>query len=170
MKVTPELNSENLPSRGEVEEQLNIRTRNPEIEGRIPREREMFGDGLLRLGVTKIPGYHMHWIADYPGRLAQAERNGYEFVTRAEVKTSRTSDDAGERVTHIKGSHESGEPFTLTLMKIRVEWYEENCQYYLERTRRVERQIKSGVVSGIQGAEHLRIPEKDRIGLTTKRE
>lgn len=156
MKITDdsvEINQSPLPSRSEVQETLNVRARNPEMEEGLPRTRTPFGHGKLRLGVTKLPGYHMHWIADYPGRLEEAEDNGYEYVTKAEVKLSRSSDSASERISRITGAHETGRPLTLWLMKIKDEWYRENQEFYLERVRKVERQIKSGHIDGRMNPE-----------------
>src|ERR1700739_2574649 len=140
MKVTPEgqvdaqgpeLQQAPLPSRAEVRAELNVRERNPEMEESLPRTRTPFGSGKLRLGVTKIPGYHLHWIADYPGRVGGGEENGYEVGTKGEVKLSRSSDAAGERVSRITGAHDSGRPLTLWLMKIKEEWHAENQEFYL---------------------------------------
>lgn len=167
MKVTD--NQEGLPSRGEVEDAVNPRARNPEMEGTVPRTRTPFGSGKLRLGVTKIPGYHLHWIADYPGRLEEAEDNGYEFVTAGEVKLSRDNDSAGERVSRISGSHDSGKPLTLHLMKIKQEWYEENQEFYLARARKTEQQIRKGLIDGVRHPETY-IPKGGRIGIDSKLE
>jgi hypothetical protein len=178
MKITDsnegmEQSSERIPSRAAVSEVTNPRERNPEMEQGIPRTRTPFGVGKLRLGVTSIPGYHLHWIADYPGRLEDAEENGYEFVTRGEVKlsnrTGSDSDSAGERVSRISGSHESGRPLTLHLMKIRNEWYAENQEYYASRTRAIEQQIKTGKIDGVSRPETYH-PKGAGISLKTKLE
>jgi hypothetical protein len=171
MKITD--NDERLPSRNEVSEVANPRERNPEMDQTIPRTRQPFGVGKLRLGVSTIPGYHMHWIADYPGRLEDAEENGYEYVTRDEVKLSkRLGDDsasAGERVSRISGSHESGRPLVLHLMKLRQEWYEENQEFYASRTRAIEQQIKTGKIDGVRRPETYN-PKGTGISLKTKLE
>lgn len=163
---------EALPSRREVDEIVNVRERNPEMEAGFERTRTPFGvNGKLTLGVTRIPGYHLHWIADYPGRLEQAEENGYEFVSKSEVKRSRASasDDSGERVTCISGSHDTGRPLTLHLMKIRDEWYKENQEFYAARTRAIEKQIKSGKIDGVSRPETYH-PKGGHISVNTKLE
>jgi hypothetical protein len=169
MKISDNQQGEGLPSRERVENELNVRARNPEMEQGLPRTRTPFGSGKLRLGVTKIPGYHLHWIADYPGRLEEAQDNGYEFVTQGEVKLSRDNDSAGERVSRISGSHDSGKPLTLHLMKIRDDWYEENQEYYLARARRTEQQIRKGMIDGVRHTENY-IPKGGRIGIDSKLE
>ena len=166
------LQSERLPSRTEVQETLNIRARNPEMDNAIPRTRTPFGVGRLRLGVTKIPGYHLHWIADYAGRLENALDNGYEFVKRAEVKVSNRDipgqDD--DRLSVIdRSTHETGKPLTLHLMKIKEEWYRENQEFYLERARAVQRQIKTGKIDGTLRKENY-IPRGSTIDITNKLE
>lgn len=158
-----------LPSRAEIQAELNVRARNDEMEQSVPRTRTPFGAGKLRLGVTKIPGYHMHWIADYAGRIEEAEDNGYEFVTRGEVRLSRDSDSASERVSRINGVHDTGSPLTLWLMKIREDWYEENQQYYLQRVKKVEAQLKGGYIGGKLHPENY-IPKGATNSITTKRE
>jgi hypothetical protein len=175
MKITDMDNDEQqpgerLPSRHEVEEVVNVRERNPEMEQGFERTRTPFGvNGKLTLGVTKIPGYHLHWIADYPGRLEQAEENGYEYVSKKDVKRSRSSDDAGDRVTCISGSHDTGKPLTLHLMKIRDEWYKENQEFYAARTRAIEQQIKAGKVDGVRRPETYH-PKGGHISINTKLE
>jgi len=172
MKITDnevEIQQAPLPSRAEVQAELNVRARNPEMEQVNERTRTPFGVGKLRLGVTKIPGYHMHWIADYAGRLEEAEDNGYEYVTKGEVRLSRSSDSASERVSRVNGTHDNGRPLTLWLMKIKEEWYQENQDYYLARVRRTEQQIRTGHIDGKLHAENY-IPKGRGIGLTTKRE
>jgi hypothetical protein len=165
--------NERIPSRAAVDDVVNPRARNPELEGGFERTRTMFGTGKLTLAVTKIPGYHLHWIADYPGRLEDAEENGYEYVLRSEVKRARRrgndTDSAGEYMTCISGSHDSGKPLTMHLMKIKQEWYEENCAFYQSRARKVDEQIKSGKIDGVRRPETY-IPNGSRISIDTKRE
>lgn len=168
-EVQVEIESAPLPSRTMVQTELNSRARNDEMDQSITRTRTPFGAGKLRLGVTKIPGYHMHWIADYAGRLEEAEGNGYEYVTNDEVKLSRGSDSASQRVSRVNGVHDNGRVLTLWLMKIREDWYEENQQYYLERVRKVERQIKSGYIDGKRSPETY-IPKGATNTISTKRE
>lgn len=176
MKVLDEGDNEQarMPSRAQVDEAVNPRTRNDEIDGDIPRNRTPFGVGRLRLGVTNIPGYHLHWIANYPGRLEDAEANGYEFVTRAEVKLSKglgaDSVDAGEYVSRISpGAHENGQPFVLHLMKLRNEWYEENQQFYQSRCNAVDAQMRAGKINGKRQPEMYH-PKGGRISIDTKLE
>jgi hypothetical protein len=171
MKVA---DNERMPSREEVSEAVNPRARNPEMEQEIPRTRTPFGSGRLRLGVTKIPGYHMHWIRNDPGRLEDAEANGYEYVTKSEVRLSRTSGadsaEAGERVSRISpGAQENGQPTILHLMKIREEWFRENQEFYLARSRAVEQQIKTGKIDGMRRPETYH-PKGSHISIDTKLE
>ena len=171
MKVA---DNERMPSRGEVSETVNPRARNPEMEQEIPRTRTPFGSGRLRLGVTKLPGFHMHWIRNDPGRLEDAESNGYEYVMKHEVRlshqTGAESADAGERVSRISpGAQENGSPTILYLMKIKEEWYRENQEFYAARSRAVEMQIKTGKIDGVRRPETY-MPKGSHISIDTKLE
>lgn len=172
MKISQE-GGAGLPSRETVEEAVNPRARNEAVDGAFPRNRTPFGTGKLRLGVTQIPGYHMHWIADYPGRLEEAQDNGYEPVLVSEVQASKrlgaATDSAGEFMTRISGSHESGRPMVLHLMKIRQDWYEENQAFYQKRSDAIDKQIKQGKIDGVRHPESYN-PKGGRITIDTKLE
>lgn len=106
-----------------------------------------------KLGVPKIPGYHLHWIADRQGRLMQAVQAGYEFVTEAEVgiqdfglgnDASRTANtDMGTRVSVIGGAGmDPGTTERLYLMKQKEEWWKEDQKVLQERNQSVMQSIK----------------------------
>lgn len=88
---------------------------------------------LAKLTTPDIPGYHLHWINDYPGRINQAIRAGYQFVDPEEVHVNSRDlagdrsefggTDMGSRVSIVVGSDEKGKELRAYLMKIRSEWY-----------------------------------------------
>lgn len=86
----------------------------------------------LKLAVPEIPGYYLHWFRDEPGRIAQALRASYEFVSDEEVQMpggflgsdtaeSRNS-DMGSRVSMLAGgTNAKGDAGRLYLMKLKKE-------------------------------------------------
>ena len=92
--------------------------------------------GKLSLNsATLDPAFHYHWINDTPGRVAQAEANGYQFVV---------ADEVGSEVVRLVGVQESGEPLKSYLMKQRMEWYMEDQNALQGNLDRVDAAIKSG--------------------------
>lgn len=72
----------------------------------------------------KDPNYFYRWVKDLPGRLQRFEAAGYNVVTDADTTVGqRTVDSAsrlGSAVTRKDGSN------TLVLMRIPLEWYNED--------------------------------------------
>lgn len=99
----------------------------------------------LSIGRT-IPGYHLHWLNDYPGRITQAVENGYEFVNPSEVNgtVGTNTDLSGEKLRHIVGTDDSGNPLYAYLMKIRQDWYDEDQSEIQERADKVDDAVRKG--------------------------
>ena len=92
--------------------------------------------GKLSLNSASLdPAFHYHWINDTPGRVAQAEANGYQFVL---------ADEVGSEVVRLVGVQESGEPLKSYLMKIKMEWYMEDQAALQGKLDKVDSAIKSG--------------------------
>jgi hypothetical protein len=100
------------------------------------RERIPMSLPQQKLAVPELPGYHLHWMIGRPDRIAQAERAGYTFVTQDEVDMNTTGladgtdssghTDLGSRVSHVSGTDERGEATRLYLMKLPLEYWEED--------------------------------------------
>ena len=112
------------------EESKAVRT---EADRKTRQRRGVFNGTNLKLEVNgEIPGYKLHWMNDYPGRIAKAQETGWEFVARQEVelpvstKALDPNTDLGEKVRLVVGQGEKSEPLYAYLMKIKQEWFEED--------------------------------------------
>lgn len=134
---------------------------------RVTRETRIpFGSPKMKLGVPyQIPGYHLHWINDSPGRVAQAESGGYEFVMHEEVRLSSraaglTASPLGTGVSRLVGKQDDGvTPMYAYLMKIRQEWYEEDQQAGQVRVDATDAAIRGGNVEGHVGKDGRYVPK-----------
>lgn len=99
-----------------------------EIKQERKREkRRAFGVPRSRLSVSKeIEGYHLRWINDEPGRLQQALDSDYSFVTPEEVGRISTDRDDQRVKEHVGVGRDDRTPMYAYLMKIPLEWYEED--------------------------------------------
>jgi len=102
-----------------------------------------------KMELPAIPGYHVHWINDYPGRLEQAQEGGYEFVTRTEVRLNDkgptpTDTDLGTRVSMVVGRNEDGSPLRAYAMKIKNEWFDEDQKALAAHNDQIDRSIRAG--------------------------
>lgn len=80
------------------------------------QEREPFGDQEQKLAWPEIPGYRLYWFNDTPGRVSRALKGGYTHVDGEDGEHVTRMVDRGERGTGVKGY----------LMKIPIEWYEQD--------------------------------------------
>jgi hypothetical protein len=109
-----------------------------------------------KLDIPPIPGYHCHWINDYPGRILQAQQGGYEFISPDEMHVvshqlgdsvaNHGSTDLGTRVSIIVGADAAGQPLRAYAMKIKQEWYDEDQALLSERTRQIQQAIRQGTL------------------------
>lgn len=89
------------------------------------KKRVPFGIPRTKLSVAyEIPGYHLHIINDTPGRIYQAQQGGYEFVQPDEVGMEDNGD--GKVIFTAVGKGDDGSAYDAYLMKIRLDWYEED--------------------------------------------
>ena len=135
------------------------------------RKRVPMSVPVQRLEAPEIPGFHLHWFNGTPERLQRAVDGGYEFVDEREMKinpvsiggdTTRSGNtDMGSRVSVVSGTEigKDGQPMRLILMKIRLEWYEEDQKLVEEKNDRVANTLKGGLMGA----------EKDVAGDTQQR-
>jgi len=106
------------PTREEIEE---IRQNRQPLDGRVEK---------LRVYGT-IPGYHLHIFNEDGARLEEAQRSGYAFVKRKEIKNvgrdvASFNSDPGENVRFVVGKRDNGNPMYGYLMKIPEEIFQED--------------------------------------------
>lgn len=116
-------------------------------------ERVPLGVKRKKLDVReRDPGFVYRWVNDVGGRIADAERGGYEFVA-ADVKAGESdvanqNSSTGDRQSKIVGKNESGKPITAFLMRIRKEWYESDQKTKQKGLDAVDAALKRGKTSG----------------------
>lgn len=111
------------------------------------RKRVSISNGRRKLEAPKIPGYNLYWFLER--NVLAAQEGGYEFVEAKETvlnqhglaNASETSGntDLGTRVSVSTTGPDGGE--RLYLMKIRLEWYNEDRQAIHEKNTTILRQI-----------------------------
>lgn len=147
----------------EVTETKSVRKEadRPTRETRVP-----FGAARTKLDVPyHIPGYHLHWVNDTPGRIAQAEASGYEFVAHDEVRLSaralgNTGTALGSNVSRLVGKQEDGiSPLYAYLMKIKQEWYDEDQKSMQSKVDATDQAIRGGNIEGHVGKDGRYIPK-----------
>lgn len=124
-----------------------------------------------KLEVHPIPGYHLHWVADRPGRVSQAQEAGYEFVSPEEVSINLNSvgndsslsgnSDLGTRVSVIGGAGEDGSGQRLYLMKLREAWWQEDQKVSEARNDAVVDSLRRGLAGAEKegaDAKHRYVP------------
>ena len=122
--VTARGNKKAVASQVDVEE--TVSTGSTEQPVRQRRNRGAFNGtrGKLQVG-HQIPGYHMYFFNDEPGRIQAALDAGWEFVSPDEVGyastnvTNRNTDLGSNRVSVIGGKNDQGHAMAQVLMKIR---------------------------------------------------
>jgi len=129
-----------------------------------------------KLSVPDIPGYHLHWMASNPGRIAQALKAGYTFVDPDEADVTNTgiadsasasgNTDMGSRVSIVAGrdAGEDGKEQRLYLMKIPLEFWEQDQQALEDRNEQVAATLRGGndIAANQYGSENRYIPESAR--------
>lgn len=126
----------------EEKKQAILEKKAEQAERAIPRrERRAFGVPQLKLSVSReIPGHHIHWVNDEPGRIHSAEESGYQFVTPDEVGMEQ-----GEtRIKRLVGKNDDGTALYAYLMKIKQEWYDEDQRELQSNVDRIDSAIRRG--------------------------
>ena len=147
--VTARGNKKAVASQVDVEE--TVSTGSTEQPVRQRRNRGAFNGtrGKLQVG-HQIPGYHMYFFNDEPGRIQAALDAGWEFVSPDEVGyastnvTNRNTDLGSNRVSVIGGKNDQGHAMAQVLMKIRQDWWEEDQADIQKRNDRTDAAIRSG--------------------------
>lgn len=70
--------------------------------------RNPFGSMKQKLALPERPGYHRHWFNDSPGRVDEANENGWSHV----------KDKQGKKVRRVVGSAKEGGPLFAYAMEI----------------------------------------------------
>jgi hypothetical protein len=95
----------------------------------------------------EIPGYHLHWVNDTAGRVAEAQQGGYVFVEPKEV-----GDPSKEtQIKRIVGAQEDGSALYAYLMKIEEEFYAEDQAKLQGDVDKFERAIRRGELDAKPG-------------------
>lgn len=114
----------------------------------------------MKMETPEIPGYICQWFMDHPGRIQQALRAGYEFVTPEEIQLNvfnpangRTGDGntnlGASRVSLYGGQDEKGTSVDQYLMKQPRDLYEKHQLVSADRNEKVAKALRGGFdVSG----------------------
>jgi hypothetical protein len=109
--------------------------------GAPPRHRPTrrpFGSMDQKLAWPLIPGFHLHWFNDVPGRIDRAKEAGYEHVKDAD----------GKLVQRIVGVSNAGDGLVGFLMKIPQDWYEEDMKKEQDRIEQFDDDLRRGQIEG----------------------
>lgn len=118
---------------------------------------------VQKLSVPDIPGFHLHWMRGDEARIRQAQRAGYDFVRPEEVEINSVgigestaisgNSDLGDRVSVTSGDDIgfAGQPGRLILMKIRLDWWNEDRKELEDRNEQVAASLRGDTF----GAETL---------------
>ena len=94
--------------------------------------------------------YYLRWFNDTPGRVAAAQRAGYDFVDKSEVSFNdgvvAINNDVGEKVSALAGSKENGQPLLAFLMKLPIAFRQEDMEAHERQLMEIEGTIKRGQV------------------------
>jgi len=142
-------------------------------EGERPsrKRRGVFNGMRQKLQVLgDLPGFHLCWINDIPGMIAQARDGGYEFVADNEIEMANNNvvdrnTSEGTQVKVLVGTNEDNSPMFAYLMKIRNDYYEEDQKDQQEYNDKIDTQIRGGNIDGKVGVNGRYIPS---TGITIK--
>jgi hypothetical protein len=123
---------------GEIHELSNPASAPEATRARPPRV--PMSEVRQRLQVPELPGWRLYWFKDE--NVPAAQDAYYEFVKRGEISTNPTgigsnaaesgNTDLGTNVSIIAGQNAAGQPVRLNLMKLKLEYYNED-QKVIER-------------------------------------
>lgn len=120
------------------------------------RRKERISLGVARPNFEvfgEIPGYHLHGFNDIDGRLEVAQLAGYQFVRPGEVDVGArvvADKDADGRISWHSGTREDGSSYRTYLMKIELEYWEENQQDVQDQNDQIEAEIRAGNISNVE--------------------
>lgn len=153
--------------KGEGTSPLREKVNPAQRAGRTSSERQRIpmSTPVQRLSVPDIPGYHLHWFRGTPDRINRALQAGYSYVTRDEVAINNLnigddsaeagSNSLGDRVTVSAGSEITADhqPMQMVLMKLPIEFWQEDQQVLENRNEDIANAIRGGRVGagGVKG-------------------
>lgn len=112
------------------------------------KERIPLGVPRKKLEAKEIPGYHLHWVNDYPGRVQEALQSGYEFVSEEETAindfVTPGNSDLGTRVKRMVGKDDNGGALFAYLMKINEDLWKQDQEELQKRNNLVDEAIRRG--------------------------
>jgi hypothetical protein len=122
---------------------MTIKEDNKEVvQPKVRNKRVPFGVARSKLSVANlIEGYHLRWINDEPGRIAQAQEGGYMFVEPSEVGREKSDDN---KVKVLGGSQKDGSALYIYLMKISMEYHLEDSQENQAKLDKIDNAIRGG--------------------------
>ena len=139
-----------------VESSQNPSMRVEEVNANKAQERKRVPMSIPRrkLEVPEKPGYVRYWFNDYPGRIQQALRGGYDFVDSRDVDITNTclggdvtangNTDLGTKVSLVVGKTEEGTALRAYLMEIKEEWFKEDQTIIQDQVNMIDATIKRG--------------------------
>ena len=107
---------------------------------------------LKVMGELNTTEYHYHIFNDEPGRIDQAIAVGYEFCSNEEVGGTATNvvsrnTDIGDKVRFLVGTDTEGKALYAYLMKIKLEFYEEDQAALQARNDLIDEAIRGGKIT-----------------------
>lgn len=120
------------------------------------RKRVPFSANRKRLQIDeKFEGFATRWFNDQDDRLARAEAAGYRYVDRKEVRGVGEADitngntDLNSKVSRVVGRTQQNTPIRAFLMKIRLEFKQEDDRAKEAKNALVDEAIRGGKPGGI---------------------
>lgn len=137
-QIAPASEAQAGPSREEID---RIRENRQPLDGRVEKLK-VYG---------AIPGYHLHIFNDDGARLDEAQRHGYAFVKRTEIRNvgrdvASFNTDPGENVRFVVGKRDNGNVMYGYLMKIPEEIFQEDQQTQEAFNAGIDGAIRGGKV------------------------
>lgn len=121
------------------------------------QKRRPFGVPVSKLSVNElIEGYHLRWINDEPGRIANAQDSGYLFVEPSEVGRESREDNKVKELVGVQRDEKT--PMFAYLMKIPMEFYLEDRQLLNEQLDEIDNAIRGGKIDR-QAGDGRYVPE-----------
>lgn len=124
----------------------------------IPEGYQPMSAGIKKLEVPEREGYHRRWFRGDPGRIAKAQRAGYQFVRQEDVELNNFdlggdaatsgNTDLGSNVSVITGDDldVGGQPGRLYLMECPIELYQYSRSLIEDRNEGVAEAIRGGKI------------------------
>jgi hypothetical protein len=120
-------------------------------------KRQPFGVPRSKLSIGQpIEGYHLRWINDEPGRIAQAQDGGYAFVTPEEVLRESTEDNKVKVLAGVQKGN--GDPLFAYLMKLSMEYFLEDKAEANRTLDQIDDAIRGGRIDR-QSGDNRYVPE-----------